>query len=75
MACVFGSQLTWRFASLVYFGRHHCRSPGAASALAGAQSGFWPKRRQLIWGFCASFGVFLASLLAPKHADAPLAGS
>jgi len=66
----FGSQLTWRFASLVYF----------AAIIAGPLARLlpWPglkrllaERRQLIWGFCASFGVFLASLLAPNTLTPP----
>jgi hypothetical protein len=66
----FGSQLTWRFASLVYF----------AAVIAGPLARLlpWPwlkrllvERRQLMWGFCASFGVFLASLLAPNTLTPP----
>lgn len=66
----FGSQLTWRFASLVYF----------AAIIAGPLARLlpWPalkrllaERSQLIWGFCASFGVFLASLLAPNTLTPP----
>lgn len=60
-----GSELTWRFTVLAYF----------AAAIAGPVTRLVPgkrlqrlgqERRQLLWGFCASFGVFLASLLVPN---------
>jgi hypothetical protein len=44
------SELDWRFASLVFF---------AAAHLGGL-------RRQMIWSFCASYAVFLASMLLPN---------
>jgi hypothetical protein len=58
-------QLTWRFASFVFF----------AAAIAGPLGRLMPftlfktlyaLRRQLIWSFCASYGVFLATLLLPN---------
>jgi hypothetical protein len=60
-----GNQLAWRFASLVY----------VAAIIAGPASRLLPfaslhragrERHQLIWGFCASFGVYLASLIVPN---------
>lgn len=61
----FGSQLAWRFACLVYF----------AAITAGPLSRLIPwetlrrvakERHQLVWGFCASFGVYIASLIVPN---------
>jgi hypothetical protein len=61
----FGNQLAWRFASLVY----------VAAIIAGPASRLVPsiwlrragkQRHQLVWGFCASFGVYLASLIVPN---------
>ena len=61
----FGNQLAWRFACLVFF----------AAAIAGPVTRIVPwerlrragqERRQLIWGFCASIGVYLASLIVPN---------
>ncbi|HWC63130.1 MAG TPA: hypothetical protein VG501_05870 [Rhizomicrobium sp.] len=58
-------ELTWRFASFVFF----------AAAIAGPVSRLLPftifrplnaLRRQLIWSFCAGYGVFLATLLLPN---------
>lgn len=60
-----GSQLAWRFAFLVYL--------GAISWLPLARllrrEALWQEggaQRQLLWAFCASFGVFLASVLVPN---------
>jgi hypothetical protein len=68
------SELTWRFASFVFF----------AAAITGPVCRVLPQavrdqssalRRQMIWAFCASYGVFLAMTLAPNtlggvsHAD------
>jgi len=61
----FGNQLAWRFACLVFF----------AAAIAGPVTRIVPwerlrragqERRQLIWGFCGSVGVYLASLIVPN---------
>jgi hypothetical protein len=58
-------ELTWRFASVIFF----------LAAIAGPLSRLMPfailrplnaSRRQLIWSFCASYGVFLATLLLPN---------
>ncbi len=61
----FGNQLAWRFACPVFF----------AATIAGPVTRIVPwewlrragqERRQLIWGFCASIGVYLASLIVPN---------
>ena len=64
----FGNQLAWRFALLVYF----------AAIVAGPVMRFVPRlgqaaevQRQLIWGFCASFAVYLASLIVPNTLTPP----
>jgi len=60
-----GSELPWRFASLVFF----------LAAVAGPICRLTPLaicrslnglRRQLIWSFCASYAVFLGALLLPN---------
>lgn len=65
-----GSELVWRFTCFVYF----------AAVIAGPLARLIPSqtlrhvcenRRQLTWGFCASFGVYLASLLAPNLLMSP----
>lgn len=65
-----GNQLAWRFACLVFF----------IAIIAGPVTRLlpWEKFRradsegpQLIWGFCASFGVFLASLIIPNTLTPP----
>lgn len=74
-----GSELTWRFTCLVYF----------AAIVAGPLARLIPsqtlrhiceERRQLVWGFCASFVVYLAGvlmpdLLAPVHRDSLTSGT
>lgn len=59
------SEVTWRLAAFVFF----------AAAIAGPLGRLVPLertrelvalRRQLIWSFCASYAVFLASLLLPN---------
>jgi hypothetical protein len=66
----FGNQLAWRFACVVFF----------AAAVAGPVTRLVPwawlrrageERRQLIWGFCASIGVYLASLIVPNTLAPP----
>jgi hypothetical protein len=66
----FGNLLVWRFACLVFF----------AAAIAGPVTRIVPwewlrragqERRQLIWGFCASIGVYLASLIVPNTLTPP----
>ena len=59
-----GSEFAWRFASIVFFAAASigpvCRLlPLGALKLAGL-------RRQAIWSFCASYGVFLAAMLLPN---------
>lgn len=65
-----GSELVWRFTCLIYF----------AAIVAGPLARLIPsktlrqiceERRQLIWGFCASFGVYLASVLMPNTLTPP----
>jgi hypothetical protein len=60
-----GSELSWRFASFVF----------VAAAIAGPVRRLVPlgickplglQRRQLIWSFCISYGVFLASMILPN---------
>jgi hypothetical protein len=60
-----GSELVWRFTCFVFF----------VAIIAGPLARLIPSRtlrqicenrRQLIWGFCASFGVYLASILVPN---------
>jgi len=59
------SELSWRFASFVFF----------AAAVVGPVCRLIPYdpirqlnglRRQVIWSFCASYGVFLASMILPN---------
>ena len=66
----FGNQLAWRFASLVY----------VAAIIAGPVMRLIPwarlrraadVERQLIWGFCAGIGVYLASLIVPNTLTPP----
>jgi hypothetical protein len=65
-----GSELVWRFTCVIYF----------AAIVAGPLARLIPsqtlrhiceERRQLIWGFCASFGVYLASVLMPNTLTPP----
>jgi hypothetical protein len=65
-----GSELVWRFTCLVYF----------AAIIAGPLARLIPsqtlrriceERRQLVWGFCASYGVYLASILVPNALTQP----
>jgi hypothetical protein len=72
-----GSELAWRFTCFIFF----------AAIIAGPLARLIPsetlrriceQRRQLIWGFCASFGVYLASILGPNllaHRDDLAAGT
>jgi hypothetical protein len=65
-----GSQAAWRFAFFVFF----------AALIAGPLCRLVPlglcrhlgaQRRQLIWSFCAAFGVYLATVIVPNtfHTD------
>lgn len=60
-----GSQLAWRFTVLVYFVAIIAR-PLLRLIPGGWFQRFGWMQRQLLWGFCASFGVFLASVLVPN---------
>jgi hypothetical protein len=60
-----GSELSWRFASFVF----------VAAVIAGPLCRLIPlelfrpvaaRRRQLIWSFCVSYGVFLAAMVLPN---------
>ena len=61
----FGSELAWRFTFLVYFA---AIAAGPLARLIPSQilRRICEERRQLIWGFCASFGVYLAAVLVPN---------
>ena len=65
-----GSQFAWRFTCLIYF----------AAVTAGPLARLIPSetlrricqgRRQLVWGFCASLGVYLVSVLLPNAPPLP----
>jgi hypothetical protein len=65
-----GSEFAWRFTCLIYFG----------AVTAGPLERLFPvhtlrricgERRQLVWGFCASFAVYLASILVPNTFTTP----
>jgi hypothetical protein len=69
------SQLAWRYAAFVFFltlvGGPLCR------ITARFVSGFHPPpdlSRRLVWGFCASYGIFLLSVFLPHVID-PSAGA
>ena len=62
-----GSQLAWRYASLVFF------VALVAGPLCRLAARFFPNltppeslSRKLIWGFCASYGVYLLSVFLPN---------
>ncbi len=62
-----GSQLAWRYASLVFF------AALVAGPLCRLAARFFPTLtppeslgRKLIWGFCASYGVYLLSVFLPN---------
>ena len=62
-----GSQLAWRYTSLVFFaalvGGPLCR------LTARVFTGLTPPEnlgRKLVWGFCASYGVYLLSVFLPN---------
>jgi hypothetical protein len=61
-----GSQLAWRFTFFVFFAAMMADPLGRLAA--HLLSGFtWPESlgRKLIWGFCASYGVYLLSVFLP----------
>ena len=62
-----GSQLAWRYASLVFF------AALVAGPICRLAARFFPNLtppdslgRKLIWGFCASYGVYLLSVFVPN---------
>lgn len=62
-----GSQLAWRYASLVFFAAL-VASPLCRLA-ARILPNFTPPEslgRKLVWGFCASYGVYLLSVFLPN---------
>ena len=60
-----GSELAWRATFLIFFG---AVTAGPLSRLipSHALRRICGRRRQLTWGFCASFAVYLASVLVPN---------
>lgn len=60
-----GSELAWRFTFLIYFAAV-ILGPLARLVPGARVQRFEGLGRQLLWGFCASFGVFLTSLLLPN---------
>ena len=62
-----GSQLAWRYASFVFFAA--LAAGPLCRIAAGFFSGFTPPEslsRKLVWGFCASYGVYLLSVFVPN---------
>lgn len=62
-----GSQLAWRYTSLVFF------AALVAGPVCRIVAHFFPQLtpppslgRKLVWGFCASFGVYLLSVFLPN---------
>lgn len=58
-----GSELAWRFTCFAYFG---AVIAGPLARLIPSLRRICKERRQLVWGFCASVGVYLASILLPN---------
>ncbi len=69
----FGSQLAWRFACVVYFAAIVADPVTHLVPFLGAYR-MGKDNRQLLWGFCASFGVFLTSILVPNTFALPSPG-
>ena len=65
-----GSEFAWRFACLIYFA---AVTAGPLARLIPSQTlkQICQARRQLVWGFCAGFGVYLASILLPNAPSVP----
>lgn len=59
------SQLAWRLAMIVYLLAIMAGPLGRLIPFAGMRA-LYQERRQLLWGFLASFGVFLVSVLLPN---------
>jgi hypothetical protein len=60
-----GSDIAWRFTSFVFFVALVAGPLGHLLPFAPMQM-LGSRQRQLLWGFCASFFVYLASLLVPN---------
>lgn len=60
-----GSEFAWRFTFLIYF-LAIIAGPMARLMPSAALRRLCEERRQLIWGFCASFAVYLFGLLLPN---------
>jgi hypothetical protein len=62
-----GSQLAWRYASLVFFAAlvtgPACRVAARFNPNLSEPAGL---SARLVWGFCASYGVYLLSVLLPN---------
>ena len=61
-----GSQLVWRYTCLVFFAALSC---GPVCRIAARMAGTpCPEAlsRKLVWGFCASYGVYLLSVFLPN---------
>ena len=70
-----GSQWAWRYAFFVFFAA--LAAPPAARIMARLLPHLAPPEslcRKLIWGFCASYGVYLLSVFLP-HVIHPSAGA
>ena len=65
-----GSEFAWRFTCLIYFA---AISAGPLARLIPFKTlrRICQERRQLVWGFCAGLGVYLASILLPNAAPMP----
>jgi hypothetical protein len=61
-----GSQLAWRYASFVFFA---ALVAGPALRIAARFTHVSPSEalsRKLVWGFCASYGIYLLSVFLPN---------
>ena len=66
-----GSQMAWRFSFFVFVVAV-VAGPICRIAPFGLCRFIGPYGRQLIWSFCAAFGVYLASVLVPNLLRLPL---
>jgi hypothetical protein len=60
-----GSEMAWRFTAFAFFAALVAGPLARLLPIAPLQY-FGTRRRQLLWGFCASFAVYLASLVIPN---------
>jgi hypothetical protein len=60
-----GSEAAWRFAFFAFFVALIAEPLGHLIPLAPMRS-LGEHRRQLLWGFCASFAVYLATVVVPN---------